>query len=80
MEHKGDLADQASAQEEAFRDLALRAMSKRAARETHPDFDGEHCLGCGNEVEVQRLALGYISCVPCKTAQEKRNKLHGTSS
>lgn len=76
-ERSSDVLDQASAQEEAFRDAALRAASQSVRRETHPDFDGESCMDCGGTIPEARLALGKIRCVHCQHAIEVFKKMRG---
>lgn len=73
MEHRGDIFDQASDQEEAYRSAAIRAASG-SLRESHPEFDGATCLDCSDEMPVERLKLGRIRCVRCQTLLEKRRK------
>ena len=76
-DHLSDPLDQASEQEAAFRELALAGIAANVRPERHPDFDGEHCMSCGAEIEEGRLALHKIRCVECQTAIEKRNKQRG---
>jgi RNA polymerase-binding transcription factor DksA len=75
-ERTSDPLDQASLQEEAFRNAALRAI-KGTLRETHPDFDGENCMDCEGEIPHERLSLGKIRCVHCQHAKETISKLRG---
>lgn len=77
MTHKGDIADQAEAQEEAFRQLAMRAIAEKTAPRFHPDFDGLHCMECGVEIEEGRLKLQKLNCVECQTAKEVNAKRFG---
>lgn len=42
--------------------------------QSHPDFDGKHCLDCDEPIPEVRLKNGYILCVDCKTIQEKEDK------
>lgn len=53
------------------------AAARAALRETHPDFDGENCVACGNPVPPERLALEKVRCVECQTAVEGRQRLFG---
>lgn len=76
-DHRGDIADQAAAQEERFRNLALQSAAAKAGREHHPGFDGEHCLDCTGEIGEGRLKLGKIRCVECQTALETARKRLG---
>lgn len=72
-----DEADIASALEMGFIAQALEAHKAKVAKETHPDFDGESCLDCGEEIPQLRLDMGRIRCVHCQEALERKNKLHG---
>ena len=51
--------------------LLEQAEISRRAREmnrpqTHPDFDGLHCLVCDVEIPAKRLEAGRIRCVDCQ--------------
>ena len=51
--------------------LLEQAEISRRAREmnrpqTHPDFDGVHCLVCDVEIPAKRLEAGRIRCVDCQ--------------
>jgi RNA polymerase-binding transcription factor DksA len=70
-----DESDRASAIEAIFNEDALRDAKKRAQPETHPDFDGTHCVGCGEEIPAARLELSRIRCVECQDQLERRRKL-----
>lgn len=67
-----DPSDQASLQEEMFRSASIAAAAAACAPERHPDFDGVHCLDCGDEIPEGRLQMKRIRCVYCQTAKEKR--------
>mgnify|MGYP001395007076 CR=1 FL=1 len=72
-----DEADIASALEMGYMAQALEAHKAKVAKETHPDFDGESCIDCGEEIPKLRLSMGRIRCVYCQEALERKNKLHG---
>ncbi len=72
-----DEGDIASALELGFIAQALEAHKAKVAPESHPDFDGESCLDCGDTIPEVRLNMGKIRCVYCQEALEKKNKLHG---
>lgn len=72
-----DEVDIASALEMGFIAKALEAHKSKVAPETHPDFDGESCIDCGDDIPQVRLNMGKIRCVYCQEALEKKNKLHG---
>lgn len=59
--------------QEAERAVGIAANSIAANRvETHPDFDGKHCVDCEIEIPEARLALGKVRCVDCQSLKEKR--------
>lgn len=69
-----DEADQAQwiqlAEQASFRERARVAN----APETHPDFDGQHCIDCGNEIPEARLQLFKIRCVECQRVLEAKRR------
>jgi hypothetical protein len=79
IERTADDLEMAGALQEHY-NAEGRARSERAlAPETHPDFDGVHCVeaDCGVELPAVRLAYKRIRCTPCATAAEHRAKLAG---
>lgn len=64
--------EQAEALERNQRDRAIAAASGKL-RETHPDFDGTHCVesDCGEPIPQLRLTLGKVRCVACQALREK---------
>lgn len=72
-----DEADIASALEMGFIAKALADHKTKVAPESHPDFDGEHCIDCDAEIPEVRLNMGRIRCVECQSELELRNKLKG---
>lgn len=72
-----DEADIASALEMGFIAKALADHKNKVAPESHPDFDGEHCIDCDTEIPQVRLNMGKIRCVDCQSELELRNKLKG---
>lgn len=58
--------------EQAQRDMAIHKAHNSAAPETHPDFDGAHCVSCDEPIPLARLNLGKVRCVECQTHKEKR--------
>lgn len=72
-----DEADIASALEMGFIAKALADHKNKVAPESHPDFDGEHCIDCDADIPVVRLNMGKIRCVDCQSELELRNKLKG---
>lgn len=73
QERSADVIDQAGQTEALFRDASLSSMRGKLAPETHPDFDGTHCVEefCGEEIPAARLAMKKVRCVDCQTAKEK---------
>lgn len=58
----------------------LAAVQSRARQmslpETHPDFDGETCVVCGDDMPKERLVLRRIRCVECQSLLEKKTSPH----
>lgn len=69
-----DIIDEASALEASLTEAAIAAVRKANGPETHPDFDGESCLDCGDTIPENRLALGKIRCVHCQSRKEHMQK------
>lgn len=72
-----DDVDIANAAESLLITKALESHRAKLAPETDPNFDGEHCLDCEEEIPIERLALGKIFCFDCQTIKdemEKRNR------
>ena len=55
-------------------DAERRARGK-SAYETHPDFDGFHCVECEAVIPPQRLRLGRVRCVDCQTVKEREEQM-----
>lgn len=72
-----DEAEIASSIEMGFLAQSLNAQRELIAPEKHPDFDGETCVSCGDDMPEERLKMGRVRCVYCQEALEKRNKLMG---
>jgi len=52
---------------------AIQERARLLARpETHPDFDGFHCVDCDDELPAFRLKIGRVRCVDCQQAIEDR--------
>jgi len=69
-----DNLDIAAELQQRLNDAAEARVRQLAAPERHPDFDGKHCVECGDEVIKERLKLGKVRCVLCQTAKEKRER------
>jgi RNA polymerase-binding transcription factor DksA len=65
--------ERAAKLEEQERASALAKNQKELAPQTHPDFDGVHCVesDCGEPIPQARLALGKIRCVDCQSRRER---------
>lgn len=70
-----DEADIANAIEMNNIQAAIRRNKEKLAKESHPDFDGENCIDCGEPIHKVRLELGKIRCFDCQTELEKRSKM-----
>ena len=57
---------------EMGRSLALRQNRIELEPQSHPDIDGENCVGCGDPIHPKRLAFKRIRCTRC---QEDRDSL-----
>lgn len=66
-----DIIDDAQAYNETYQAAALATQRAKVLPESHEDFDGEHCLDCGDEMPLQRLAWGRIRCVSCQEFKER---------
>lgn len=73
IEKSADESDMASDLEEVFREKAIEAVQSHM-KESHPDFDGVHCLECDEEMIEFRLSIGRIRCVYCQNILERRLK------
>lgn len=69
-----DENDRASMREMQFNAEALEKARKRAGPESHPDFDGKHCVECDEVIHKERIKLGKVRCVHCQSILEKRNR------
>jgi len=65
------LFEMAEALERAQRDSAMAEVAKANAPQSHPDFDGKHCIDCEMKIPQQRLAMGKIRCVECQGRKER---------
>ncbi|HDR9103584.1 TraR/DksA C4-type zinc finger protein [Paraburkholderia sp. A3RO-2L] len=75
FERHADPIDEAAALAATLTEGAIAAARRANAPETHPDFDGETCIDCGDDIPKERLALGKIRCVHCQTIKERRQKM-----
>jgi RNA polymerase-binding transcription factor DksA len=73
-ERQADALDEAAQLTATLTEGAIEAARRANAPEIHPDFDGETCLDCGNDIPAGRLALGKIRCVECQSIREHRGR------
>lgn len=71
-----DPLDEATALAASMADAGVEQARRANMPETHPDFDGESCVSCGDTIPDERLAMGRVRCVVCQTKIELRNKQH----
>ncbi len=62
----------AARNEQAAREEAEKAAHLAMVPETHPFYDGKHCVGCGEPILKARREMGKVRCVPCQTFKERR--------
>jgi RNA polymerase-binding transcription factor DksA len=74
FERHADPIDEAAALAASLTDGAIAAVRAANAPETHPDFDGETCIDCGDDIPKERLAMKKIRCVHCQRLKERREK------
>lgn len=67
-----DQLDFASDLQDTLNRRGVELARQAAQPEAHPDFDGKHCLDCGNEIPEKRLELQRIRCIACQQAKEKK--------
>ncbi len=75
LEHLAADEDRAARNELRGIESALSLHRARAAQalapQSHPQFDGENCLDCGDPIPLQRLAMRRIRCTACETRNER---------
>lgn len=58
--------------------LEMAEVQRRARQlnrpESHPDFDGKHCVECDREIPAARLILNRVRCVDCQQDIETLEK------
>jgi len=63
----------AERQDQLVRDLGAKRAQAALAPQFHPNFDGEHCVGCGEPLPSVRLAMGRVRCTECQGREERKN-------
>lgn len=71
-----DEADLAEERLESFLAESLTMNSDQLKPQYHSDFDGKHCVECGDKIPPARLAMGRVRCVHCQTIVEYKNRFH----
>lgn len=69
-----DNLDTAAELQQLLNDAATARVRLLAAPESHPDFDGKHCVDCGDEIIIERLRHGRMRCVGCQSEKESRER------
>lgn len=72
-----ELGDRAQAAQGEINDAAIAASRRAMEPESHPDFDGSHCVDGGELIPKARLLMGKIRCVDCQEDLERARKLRG---
>ncbi len=47
------------------REQKLQEIANAVKPETHPDFDGAHCVECGNAMTLQEKSTNHYICNDC---------------
>lgn len=70
-----DEADLAEVNVQSRMEEYLAANAKALRPETHPDFDGKHCVECDVGIPPERLAMGKVRCTHCQSTLEYKRRL-----
>ncbi len=63
--------EQAARNTEHINAAGLERVRQLLEPESHPDFDGKHCIDCGNPIPKERLQAGRIRCTDCQSLLEQ---------
>jgi len=74
LDKLSDESDAASQQESLHTESSIKDIQKLLEPQLHPDFDGETCLSCGEDMPKQRLSAGRIRCTHCESKLEVKSK------
>lgn len=69
-----DVIDDAQEYNEIYQAAAFAAHAKKMRPQSHPDFDGSHCVECDCDIPPQRLSWGRIRCTECEDIQQRLNR------
>lgn len=80
-----DVIDDAGELNAVYQDAAFRAAgfdfsakeSPALKAQEHPDFDGQHCVGCEVEIPEARLKWGRVRCTACEEIIELKKRTVG---
>lgn len=75
MERLADTSDMASKIEEANTNQALDKVLSRIEKAPE-DFDGIHCIDCGQEIIPARLKTGAFRDIHCQEVHERKTSLY----
>lgn len=65
--------EQAQALAERFTEANVEATLGRSGPESHPRWDGLHCVDCGGAIP-ERAKLGRVRCRDCQEDKERCDK------
>lgn len=76
-DNSADPIDQAGETAQLFLDADIAAARGKSGPDSHPNFDGLHCVeeDCGVEIPQARLDHGRVRCVDCASLMEKRRSM-----
>jgi hypothetical protein len=66
-----DIIDDAQAYNELHQEVSLKNQLVHAQPETHPGFDGWHCVDCEDEIPAKKLGLGRVRCMDCQGHKDR---------
>lgn len=75
MEKFADEIDRASALETMANEEGVRKVLRRMEKPPS-DFDGTHCVECGEPIPEKRLSTGAFRDIYCQQRIETMRKLH----
>ncbi len=77
VERTADESDRASQIEFSHNLECLDRIRLMTRPESHPAFDGAHCVTCDDPLPRERLGLGRVRCVTCQTTIERAAQRRG---
>lgn len=70
-----ELIDAAQQQQQENEARALANVRAKLEPQSHPDFDGLHCVDGGEVIPLARLQMGRVRCVTCQEVKDRGSKL-----